>query len=186
MAEELPQDPPLVDVKVTNPVTYFKKWWNKIIGNEGIEFRFHIKPLTVILISLAVASAAFGVGRFALPTTFPTTTPSPTTAPLEWKDTAFTGTLQFSQTTGKYYLLVTSSSEAITLEVPEILDLKDFVGGRVFAAGQYSKSKRILKVLEANDMEILPKKPVVIPTLVPTSTPTASSSAEPIPTATPF
>ena len=36
---KLPSDPPLVDVKVTNPVTYFKKWWAKIIGNEGIDFR---------------------------------------------------------------------------------------------------------------------------------------------------
>jgi len=57
------QDPPLVDVKVTNPVTYLKKWWNKVIGNEGMEFRFRVKPLTAIAISLVVVTVAFGLGQ---------------------------------------------------------------------------------------------------------------------------
>lgn len=192
MADELSQDPPLVDVKVTNPVTYLKKWWNKVIGNEGMEFRFRVKPLTAIAISLVVVTAAFGLGEIVLPYDIPffkqnlPIISTPTPAPEVWRETAYTGTLQFSDITGKFYLLVTSSSEAITLEVPENLDLKDFVGRRIFAAGQYNKSQRILKVLEASDMEVLPKKSVSIPTLAPTSTPTASPSAEPIPTATPL
>lgn len=174
MADEFSQDPPLVDVKVTNPVTYFKKWWNKIIGNEGVEFRFHIKPLTAILISVAVASVAFGVGRFVLPFSLPFFKPlpveSPTPTPEVWRETAFNGTLHFSEATGKFYLVTSSSPEAITLEVPENIDLTDYVGRRIFAAGKYNKSARVLVVSDASDMEILPKNPVPIPTLIPTPT----------------
>ena len=84
------QDPPLVDVKVTNPVTYLKKWWNKVIGNEGMEFRFRVKPLTAIAISLVVVTAAFGLGQVDSAVT---TKPIPTPTPEVWRETAYTGTL---------------------------------------------------------------------------------------------
>lgn len=179
------QDPPLVEVKVTNPVTYLKKWWNKIIGNEGMEFRFRVKPLTAIAISLVVVTAAFGLGQVDSAVI---TKPIPTSTPEVWKETAFTGTLRFSDVTGKYYLTVTSSSEAITLDVPANFDLKDLIGKRVFAAGKYNKSQRILKVAEARDMEVLPKNPVAIPLLSPSPAPTmiATPSAQPTPNETPL
>ena len=177
------QDPPLLDVKVTNPVTYLKRWWNKVIGNEGMEFRFRVKPLTAIAISLVVVTVAFGLGQVdpAL-----ITEPIPAPIPEVWRETAFTGTLQFSDITGKYYL-VTTSSEAITLDVPEYFDLEELVGRRVFAAGKYNKADRILIVSDASNMEVLSKKPVPIPILSPSPTPvmTASPSAQPTPTETP-
>lgn len=177
------QDPPLVDVKITNPVTYFKKWWNKIIGNEGVEFRFHIKPLTAIIISVAVASVAFGVGRFVLPFNIPffqtQVIGSPTPTPEVWKETAFNGTLRLSEATGKFYLITSSSPEAITLEVPENIDLTNYIGRRIFAAGKYNKSTRVLVVSDAADMEVLPKKAVSIPTLIPTPTPVLTPSPTP-------
>ncbi len=175
------QDPPLVDVKVTNPVTYLKKWWNKVIGNEGMEFRFRVKPLTAIAISLVVVTVAFGLGQVD-PTI--TTKPIPTPTPEVWRETAYTGILQFSDITGKYYL-VTTSSEAITLDVPENFDLKDLVGKRVFAAGKYNKAEKMMIVSDASDMEVLSKKPVSIPLLSPTPTMTATPSAQPAPTQTP-
>ena len=177
------QDPPLVDVKVTNPVTYLKKWWNKVIGNEGMEFRFRVKPLTAIAISLVVVTVAFGLGQVD-PTI--TTKPIPTPTPEVWRETAYTGTLQFSDVTGRYYL-VTTSAEAITLEVPDNFDLKDLVGRRVFAAGNYNKAIKKMIVSDASDMEVLSKKPVSIPLLSPSPTPTmtATPSAQPTPTQTP-
>lgn len=182
-------DPPLVDVKVTNPVTYFKKVWAKIIGNEGVDLSFHIKPLTAILISVAIASVGFGFGRFVLPFNLPffeyidKTLVSPLPIPTEesiWKETAFTGNLQYSTTTGKYYL-VTTSSEAITLQVPENINLSDLVGKRILAAGSYNKSQRLLNVTDAKNMEVLPKSPVAVPTTTPTMTaqPTFLPTAEP-------
>ncbi|MFC1625436.1 hypothetical protein ACFL1Q_00135 [Patescibacteria group bacterium] len=185
------QDPPLVDVKVTNPITYLKKWWNKVIGNEGVEFRLRVKPLTAIAISLVIFTVAFGLGRVVLPFKIPffeqavEVKETPTPAPEIWRDTAYTGKLQYSEATNKFYL-VTTSAEAITLDVPYGLDLMDLVGRRVLAAGSYNKTEKLLKVADAKNMEVLPKSPEPIPTSLPTPTstvsptPTASSSAEPL------
>jgi len=185
-------EPPLVDVKVTNPLTYIKRWWNRIIGNEGISFSFRVRPLTALAISIVIASLAFGVGRLVLPFTFPFFEPVPEDivipTPDPWRETAFTGTLQYSETTKKYYL-VTTSSEAISLEVPDNIDLADFVGRRIFAAGKYNKSTRTLVVSDARNTELLPKSPNPIPTVEPTLTPslspTATSEPTPVPTETP-
>ncbi len=175
-------DPPLVDIKVTNPLTYLKKWWNKVIGNEGINFSFKIRPLTAIAITAVVASIAFGVGRFVFPFQVPffrfeeTGNAGPTASPeVIWKSTAFTGTLQYSSLISRYYL-VTTSSEAINLDVPSYLDLKDFIGKRILAIGDYNRTSRVLKVTDTKDMEVLPKLPVPIPTVTPTPTPAATST----------
>jgi len=186
------QEPPLVDVKVTNPLTYIKRWWKKIIGNEGMDFRLRVRPLTAIAIAVIVSSMAFGVGQFVLPVSLPFFKYTPELpslpAPDPWRETAFTGTLQFSPQVGRYYL-ITSSSEAITLTVPQNIDLKEFIGRRIFAAGKYNRSTRTLLVADASDLEVLPKKPIPIPTTPPTPTPTPSPSPSPTPepeaTATP-
>lgn len=44
----------MVDVKVTNPVTYLKLFLKKLLKNEGIDIRLKIKPLTVIAMVSAV------------------------------------------------------------------------------------------------------------------------------------
>ena len=155
-------DPPLVDLKITNPVTYFKKWWAKIIGNEGIDFRLHFHPFTALAIAFLIITVSFGLGRETQPP-LPTATPTP--EPVS-KDTAFVGTLQYSHATNKFYL-VTTSAEAITLTVPDTINLTSLVGKRIFAAGSYNKSARTLNISDAKDMEILPKKPTPIPTTIP-------------------
>ncbi len=184
------EEPPLVDVKVTNPITYIKRWWAKIIGNEGVDFRFHIRPLTALVISIAVASIGFGVGRFVIPFSIPflkyeykgeeIVVPTPET----WKDTAYTGTLRYSEATQKYYL-VTTSAEAITLEVPSNINLENYIDKRIFAAGKYNKSTRVLIVADAKDLEVLPKTPVSIPTTSPTPIPIETPPLESSPSATP-
>lgn len=185
-------EPPLVEVKVTNPITYIKAWWKKVIKNEGVDFEFHIRPLTAIAIAIVIATIGFGVGRFVLPEGIDipffeysdsTTSPTPTTENI-WKETAYTGTLRHSSETGKYYL-VTTSSEAITLEVPENMDLRDFIGKRIFVTGKYNKSSRILVIADAKDTEVLSKTPVSLPTYFPTPTPSASPTSAPIQTSTP-
>jgi hypothetical protein len=170
-------EPPLVTV--TNPVTYLRRWWEKVMGKEGIDFRFTIHPVTAILITAVVATLGFGVGRFVLPESIeipffefgaaPTAKPSPTSVPV-WKETAYSGKLQFSETLGKYFLL-TTSSEAITLSVPTNINLEPLVGRRIMAVGMYNKSEKLLEVSDARDLEVLPKTAVPIPTIEPTPTP---------------
>lgn len=186
-------EPPLVDIKVSNPIVYIKKWWAKIIGNEGIDFRIHFHPLTAIATALAIASVGFGVGRFVMPfslpffryeevSPFPTPTPSPNNEIP--KETAYIGTLRYSESTQKYYL-VTTSSEAITLSVPQNIDLSPYIGKRILAAGFYSKSSRILVVSDAQDMELLPRNPSPIPTSQPTVDPNPEVTTTPINTPIP-
>ena len=168
------KEPPLIDIKVTNPVTYIKSWWKKIIGNEGIDFRFRVRPLTAISISIIVVTVSMGVGRFVLPFEIPffeyTSDIEPTSAPDLWRQTAFTGILRRSIPTKKFYL-VTNSSEAIPLMIPENVDLSDLIGERIFAAGKYNPEDRMLVVEDASSMEVLPEKIEPVPTIVPTPTP---------------
>ena len=179
------EDAPLVFLKVTNPITYIKKWWASVTRNEGIDFRFRIRPLTAIALTAVIATIGFGVGNFVLPYKLPFfeyTNPSPTAVPSEWKETAFIGTLKYSELTKKFFLITSSSSEAITLQVPENTNLTKLVEKRIFATGSYNKSQKILIVSDAKDMEILPKSPVPVPTVSPTPTPIPTlSPSEPYP-----
>ena len=60
-------DPPLIDVKVTNPVTYLKRWWKKIIGNEGMSITIKVRPITAILGITLFLAFLFGIGKLVLP-----------------------------------------------------------------------------------------------------------------------
>src|SRR3989304_7996361 len=116
------KEPPLVDVKVTNPLTYAKSWWKRVIGNEGIDFRVRVKPLTAIAISIIILTVTLGIGRFVFPFKIPffvytTEEGSATSDKVDYRDNAFTGELRHTLLTDRYYL-TTSSSEAINLQVP--------------------------------------------------------------------
>ena len=178
------QEPPLVTV--TNPVTYLRRWWDKVMGKEGIDFRFTVHPITAILIAAVTATIGFGVGRFVLPEgvkipffefgTISTSTSKPSSTPVvEWKETAFTGKLQYSVTNKKFFLL-TTSSEAITLSVPNNLNLLTLVGKRILAVGEYNKTTKVLLVSDVKDLEVLPNTPVPIPTTKASIEPTSSPS----------
>lgn len=167
------KEPPLVDLKVTNPLTYVKSWWKRIIGNEGIDFRLRVKPLTAIAITVIVVTVSMGIGRFVFPFKIPffiyTSEKGTGTAILDetaYRDTAFTGELRHVILSNRYYL-TTSSSEAINLQVPENVDLEDFVGRRIFATGKYHEATRTLIVANATDLELLPTEPEPIPTTEP-------------------
>ena len=75
------QEPPLITV--TNPVTYFRLWWNKVMGKEGIDFKFKIHPVTAFLISFGLGAGIFGAGRYSVNIPFlkleaiPTIKPAP-------------------------------------------------------------------------------------------------------------
>jgi len=180
------QEPPLVTV--TNPVTYLRRWWDRVMGKEGIDFRFTIHPVTAVLMVAVVATIGFGAGRVTLPDGVKIqflefgdiATVKPTPSPIaEWKETAFTGKLQFSQATQKYFL-ITTSSEAITLSVPSNLDLNTLTGKRIMAVGEYNKSTKFLIVSDVKDLEVLPNTPVPIPTVEPTVIPNSTAESSDI------
>lgn len=177
------KEPPLVNLQVSNPVTYLKSWWRRVMGREGIDFRFRVHPITAIALAIIIATFSFGVGRFALSTTkpffkfVPTPTPTPTPVSNPWRETAFSGTLRFSGLNQRYYLF-TLNSEAITLDVPENVDLSSLIGRRIFAAGSYNEKDRTLKVAEATDLEILPQEAEPVPVVSPEPTKEPEPEAE--------
>src|SRR3990170_927145 len=177
------KEPPLVDVKVTNPLTYAKSWWKRVIGNEGIDFRVRVKPLTAIAISIIILTVTLGIGRFVFPFKIPffvytTEEGAVTSDKVDYRDTAFTGELRHALLTNRYYL-TTSSSEAINLQVPDNVDLKDFVGRRIFAVGKYQEETRTLLVTDPANLELLPSEAETIPTTEPTPEPNNSGETTP-------
>jgi len=184
------KEPPLVNVSISNPVTYLKAWWKKVIGKEGIDLRFRIHPLTAIAITIIVATLGFGIGRFALSWQkpfvkfVPAQSPSPIPTPDSWRETAFSGILRFSTVTKKYYLM-TASSEAINLQAPATVDLEALVGRRIFATGKYNDLTRTLVVVDVADLEILPEETEPVPLVSPPPTPLTTSSPTPWPTPEP-
>lgn len=192
-AEEIKTDlrkkePPLVSLQVSNPVTYLKSWWARVMGGEGVDLHFRIKPLTAIALTIVVASFGFGVGRVTISTQKPyinyvaneIPVQNDTSIPPEWRQTAFSGQLKYTKAEDRYYLL-TTSSEAIILEVPENVDLNNLVERRVFATGKYNETKRTLVVSDAADMEVLPKKIEGVPVIDETPQPTVTPELEHIP-----
>ena len=176
------KEPPLVDIKVTNPVTYIKSWWKRIIGNEGIDVRVRVKPLTAIAISIIILTVTLGIGRFVFPFKIPffvytSEEGAATSDKVDYRDAAFTGELRHALLTNRYYL-TTGSSEAINLEVPENVDLKDFVGRRIFAIGKYQEETRTLLVIDAADLELLPEEAETIPVVETEPTPQPSQDEE--------
>jgi len=182
------KEEPLISLRITNPITYIKSWWKKVMSKEGVDFRFKIQPLTAIAITIIIATAGFGIGQFSISVQkpfihyTPTTSPTPMPTPNPLRDTAFTGTLKFSKKTAKFYLL-TNSSEAITIDVLENVDLEKLIGRRIFATGEYNKNTNIFVISEAMNMELLPEKVEEIPvepdpTILPSPEPEASDEAE--------
>jgi hypothetical protein len=165
-------DPPVVNFRITNPLTYIKAWWKKIMGNEGVELSGHIKvrPMTAVAIPtfiiLALVTGAISVGVLvnyiantpAAPFVLAAFLPTPTTDP--WRDSAFTGLLR---QTGATYYLVTGDGEAITLSVPQNTSLQKYLGKRIFATGRYNSQTGVLIVNETSDLEVLPLNPTIVP-----------------------
>lgn len=147
-------EPPLFSLQVTNPVTYLKRWWSRVMANEGVDVRFRIRPLTMIAVSAVLTSGGFVFGRISLPEPIvryiPQLAPSPSPSP--WKETAFTGVLQSRG--GKYYL-TTGEGEAIALEIPKIVNVQKLIGRKILAIGSFNGQTKVLKVADASDVEIL-------------------------------
>lgn len=181
------KEPPLVSVQVTNPITYIKNWWKKVMSKEGVDFSFKIKPLTAIAITIVIATFSFGVGKFSFTAQkpfikyVPVSSPTPTPTINPWRDTAFSGTLRYSTAESRFYLM-TTSSEAINLDVLENVDLTSFIGRRIFATGKYNPDTHLLIVSDANDLELLPKKVESVPVSLSTPEPSPAISPKPFPT----
>ena len=183
--------PDLLNLKVTNPLVYIKYWWKRILANEGLDMRVRAKPLTVFGLAIIIFSGVFGLGGIVFPKFFPwmkfnnntvvNTSPTPQSEIL--KDTALKGTLTKTNTNTVKFYLITTSTEAVTLEIPVGFNLTSLVGKRILAVGTYDSKNKVLEVEDIQDLEVLSTTPVPIPTTTPTPKPTETPSH--VPTSTP-
>lgn len=183
--------PDLLSVKVTNPLVYIKYWWKRIMANEGLEAKVKVKPITAIAIAVSLFSLAFGFGGVVFPFAFPwlkinnqvVNNTSPTPIPSEWKETAIKGTLKKTTIDPVKFFLLISSDEAVTLQVPQGINLTTLVGRRILATGSYNQKQKLLIVSDVQDLEVLSTTPIPIPTNSPspraTETPTIAPTLIP-------
>ena len=185
--------PDLLNVKVTNPLVYIKYWWKRILANEGLDMRVRAKPLTVFGLAIIIFSGVFGLGGIVFPKFFPwmkfnsgiVATATQTSQSEILKDTALKGTLTKTNTNPVKFYLITTSTEAVTLEIPVGFNLSSLVGKRILAVGTYDSKNKILEVEDIQDLEVLSTTPVPIPTTTPTPKPTETSTPTPTPTIEP-
>ncbi len=143
--EQKDEEPPLINVKITNPVTYLKHWWKKIIANEGIDLRLRVRPLTAIAMGVATVSILTGTGftiaRFYyLPVIVPNSLVS--------KTTSLVGTIHKSN---KQYFLI-SDNKVYTLNYSGD-NLADLINKRVLVVGKLSSSDSVIDSDQITQLE---------------------------------
>lgn len=158
-------DPPLVAVSVTNPVTYLKLFLKRFLKNEGIDIRLKIKPLTVIACVLAL-STAFGTGFNVAQIFFPTS------SPLLHRSITLQGSIQRSET-GQYYLSLPDNSIWNLRPKNNNINLSSDINRQVMVKGNMTAEANVIEVKEVITFD----KPIPV-MYAPTSKP-ATNSAQP-------
>lgn len=133
------KDPPMVDLKVSNPVTYLKNWLKKLLGNEGIDIRIKIKPLTVVAFALAftaVGGIGFSIGKFFFPNS----------SPILHREIKLQGLLQ--QNTSGYSLILADSTIYNIKPLSNNLNLESNSGKEVLAKGNLTPEPYQLEISE--------------------------------------
>ncbi len=177
-----PSDPPLFSFEVTNPITFLKAWWKKVMTKEGVDLHLKIKPVTAVLISTILIAGGAGAGWFgnSILRQVPVVKdyiPSPSPSPTPWVDTAYSGTLR-KVDSGKYYLQ-TGDGQAISLSIPTNINLDKYLSKKIFANGKYYPETKLLVVESATDLEIVIQS-TSVPTPSPTPSPTFVPETEPM------
>lgn len=134
-------DPPLIDLKVTNPVSYLKRWWKRMLANEGISLSLKIKPLTAIMLitsfALVFGGTGFGVAKVFFPNS----------SPILKREVLHQGKLIKS---GRSFYLVLSNNETYRLEMPREIDGESMINQPVLLRGNLTREPNLINVKELN------------------------------------
>lgn len=163
-------DPPLVAVSVTNPVTYLKLFLKRLLKNEGIDIRLKIKPLTVIACVLAL-STAFGTGFNVAQIFFPTS------SPLLHRSITLQGNIQRSET-GQYYLSLPDNSLWTLRPKNTNIDFSNNINRQVMIKGNMTPENNVIEVKE---ILVFDRATPVYSNPVPIQPKPATNSAQPYP-----
>lgn len=146
-------DPPMVDLKVTNPVTYFKKWVTKFFKNQDIDIHLKIKPFATIGLILAfttVSGVSFNIGRMFFPNS----------SPILHRAITLQGEVQKSES-GQYYLslpdntLWTLRPKATNINLNNVLNKQVLVKGNMTAEANVIEVKEVITFDEPTPNPVL-------------------------------
>lgn len=138
-------DPPLVDVKVTNPVTYLKKWLDKLLKNQDIDIRLRIKPFATIglgLAFLAVSGTSFSIGRYLFPNS----------SPIFHREVIYQGSVQKTDQ-GIYLALPNSDLYTLKLKEKSIVNFNTLQEGQALVKGNLTVQPFVIEVSEIIPLE---------------------------------
>lgn len=133
-------DPPMVDLKVANPVTYFKKWVGKLLNNQDIDLRLKIKPFAtigLIIAFTAVGTTTFSIGRYFFPNS----------SPIFHRPISLQGIVQRSQT-GQDYLSLPDGSLWGLKPANGKVNLTNVAGKQVTIKGNLTAEANVINVSE--------------------------------------
>lgn len=131
-------DPPLVAVSVTNPITYLKLFIKRLLKNEGITIK--IKPLTAIAMIIAL-STAFGTGFNVARIFFPTS------SPILHRSITLQGNIQRSDS-GQYYLSLPDNSIWTLRPTNNNINLANDINRQVMVKGNMTAEANVIEVKE--------------------------------------
>lgn len=133
-------DPPLVAVSVTNPVTYLKLFIKRLLKNEGIDIRLKIKPLTVIAIVTGL-SLSFGTGFNVARMFFPNS------SPILHRSITLQGNIQRSET-GQYYLSLPDNTLWTLKSTSNNVNLSNYIYKQAVVKGNLTAEANVINVNE--------------------------------------
>lgn len=131
-------DPPMVDIKVTNPVTYFKRWVDKFLKNQDIDLHLRIRPFAAVGLLMTfsiVGGTAFSIGRYIFPNS----------SPIFHRQVVYPGTIQKGDM-GQYFLMYNSSPWK--LKPKNNINLSTLAGKPVIVTGNLTTEPNLIEVSE--------------------------------------
>lgn len=132
------EDPPLLDIKITNPVTYLKLFLRRLLQNEGIDIKVRIRPLTAIAMFLAFATFFAGTG-FSVAQLF-----FPNSSPILKRQVTFEGIVKRTDN-GAYYLSL-SDNQLYRLQPKTSADYRQYINKEVLVKGNLTKEPNVIDV----------------------------------------
>lgn len=133
-------DPPLVDLKITNPVKYLKLWLKRLLKNEGIDIRVRIRPLTAIAIGVAFATFFAGTGFSAAQIFFPTS------SPILKREVSYQGTIQKGE--NGYFYMILPNGAMYKLTPKSRLNMDSYINKSAIIKGNLTREPNVINVSE--------------------------------------
>lgn len=161
------KDPPMLFILFTNPVTYFKKWVEKFLKNQDIDFHLRIRPFAAIGLIMTISivgGGAFTIGRYFFPYS----------SPVFHRQVVYPGTIQKGDT--NQFFLMTQDATSWKLKPKTNINLENLIGRQVLVTGNLTAEKYLIEVSELIITET-PAQSLTYTQNIPTyQTPNASDS----------